>query len=202
MSGHGWVNPRPDGAKARCGGPGICGECSAEQIAAVGSEPLLLKRTEEEREAYYIEKLAELVMARREVAALIAERDALKWEVNNLKGLNEMLEEDIKSGMPPTYCPDCSSCGEDGCCNPGNCKAVKCLYGEDAARSYREMGQELDAALTEQDALKAALTRLVAAKDEKDANGETPRYHELKQGAWEQARETLARYEKPASGAA
>jgi len=29
-SGHGHVNPRPDGIKARCGGPGLCMECSLE----------------------------------------------------------------------------------------------------------------------------------------------------------------------------
>jgi hypothetical protein len=29
-SGHGHVRPRPDGVKARCGGPGICPECSKE----------------------------------------------------------------------------------------------------------------------------------------------------------------------------
>ena len=28
--GHGWVTPRPDGAKARCGGPAICRECALE----------------------------------------------------------------------------------------------------------------------------------------------------------------------------
>lgn len=28
--GHGHVYPRPDGMKARCGGPGICPECSKE----------------------------------------------------------------------------------------------------------------------------------------------------------------------------
>lgn len=30
MSGHGHVTPNPDGSRARCGGPGICVECSAE----------------------------------------------------------------------------------------------------------------------------------------------------------------------------
>lgn len=30
MSGHGWVNPLPSGAKARCGGPGMCSVCAAE----------------------------------------------------------------------------------------------------------------------------------------------------------------------------
>lgn len=29
-TGHGHVRPRPDGVKARCGGPGICNECSRE----------------------------------------------------------------------------------------------------------------------------------------------------------------------------
>ena len=30
IGGHGHVTPRPDGAKARCGGPGICRECALE----------------------------------------------------------------------------------------------------------------------------------------------------------------------------
>jgi hypothetical protein len=30
-TGHGHVHPRPDGVKARCGGPGLCSECSREQ---------------------------------------------------------------------------------------------------------------------------------------------------------------------------
>lgn len=34
-TGHGHVRPRSDGVKARCGGPGICSECSAE----AGREP-------------------------------------------------------------------------------------------------------------------------------------------------------------------
>lgn len=33
-TGHGHVRPRPDGMKARCGGPGICSECSVEQAQA------------------------------------------------------------------------------------------------------------------------------------------------------------------------
>lgn len=31
-SGHGHVRPRPDGVKARCGGPAICPECRRELI--------------------------------------------------------------------------------------------------------------------------------------------------------------------------
>lgn len=33
-TGHGHVHPRPDGFKARCGGPGICSQCSQEAAAA------------------------------------------------------------------------------------------------------------------------------------------------------------------------
>lgn len=30
--GHGWVMPRQDGVKARCGGPGLCMDCQAEAM--------------------------------------------------------------------------------------------------------------------------------------------------------------------------
>lgn len=30
--GHGWVVPRPDGAKSRCGGPALCMSCQAEAL--------------------------------------------------------------------------------------------------------------------------------------------------------------------------
>jgi len=29
-TGHGWVYPRPDGMKARCGGPAMCSTCAAD----------------------------------------------------------------------------------------------------------------------------------------------------------------------------
>lgn len=38
MSGHGHVTPNPDGSKARCGGPAICGECARE--AAQAGQPV------------------------------------------------------------------------------------------------------------------------------------------------------------------
>lgn len=31
-SGHGHVTPRPDGIRARCGGPGLCRECQQEAL--------------------------------------------------------------------------------------------------------------------------------------------------------------------------
>lgn len=46
-SGHGHVWPRPDGFKARCGGPTLCPQCRADQtkvliiqISAMRSAPL------------------------------------------------------------------------------------------------------------------------------------------------------------------
>lgn len=38
-TGHGHVRPRPDGRRARCGGPGICAECSREKAALSQPEP-------------------------------------------------------------------------------------------------------------------------------------------------------------------
>ena len=38
FAGHGHVFPRADGAKARCGGPGICPECSRDQSHATRKE--------------------------------------------------------------------------------------------------------------------------------------------------------------------
>lgn len=37
-SGHGHVNPRADGVKARCGGPPICSECALELAAKMRNE--------------------------------------------------------------------------------------------------------------------------------------------------------------------
>jgi hypothetical protein len=33
MKGHGHVIPNPDGSRARCGGPGLCGDCTSELVA-------------------------------------------------------------------------------------------------------------------------------------------------------------------------
>jgi hypothetical protein len=38
--GHGHVVPRPDGVRARCGGPATCRVCQAEQAALKLSAPL------------------------------------------------------------------------------------------------------------------------------------------------------------------
>lgn len=37
--GHGHVIPRPDGVKARCGGPALCSVCAKEQAAIAAREP-------------------------------------------------------------------------------------------------------------------------------------------------------------------
>lgn len=37
--GHGHVKPRPDGMKARCGGPAICKVCAAEAGKFPGRKP-------------------------------------------------------------------------------------------------------------------------------------------------------------------
>ena len=36
--GHGWVVPRQDGARVRCGGPGLCMACQAEAMMLRATE--------------------------------------------------------------------------------------------------------------------------------------------------------------------
>lgn len=38
---HGWVRPRTDGAKARCGGPAICPICQKEQADYLTSQSIV-----------------------------------------------------------------------------------------------------------------------------------------------------------------
>lgn len=57
----------------------------------------------------------------------------------------EDLQKDLQMAQEenaPTYCPTCSSCGEEGCCSPDNCEAVKCLYEQSNLRSYYEAQME------------------------------------------------------------
>lgn len=44
--GHGHVKPRPDGAKARCGGPALCTKCQAEKAAQYAEEMKSTKKLE------------------------------------------------------------------------------------------------------------------------------------------------------------
>ena len=40
------------------------------------------------------------------------------------------------------YCEKCGSCGEDGCCTPAKCEAVKCKYGERCVEDYERMRKQ------------------------------------------------------------
>ena len=53
--------------------------------------------------------------------------------------------EELESEVDKAYCPTCGACGEDGCCPPDICKHLKCFYGEDYAKTYRELEAENDA---------------------------------------------------------
>jgi hypothetical protein len=48
-TGHGWVVPRDDGMKARCGGPALCPECKRGQQSILASQldPLLQSENEQ-----------------------------------------------------------------------------------------------------------------------------------------------------------
>lgn len=66
-TGHGHVYPRPDGARARCGGPGLCRQCAADAARknAPVDWPTRCKRAAEVARpefpgtAQYLESLAE-----------------------------------------------------------------------------------------------------------------------------------------------
>jgi hypothetical protein len=55
LSGHGHVTPNANGMKARCGAPGLCAECRAEQadapglLAAEGVTPEVYARLQQAR---------------------------------------------------------------------------------------------------------------------------------------------------------
>lgn len=51
-TGHGHVRPRPDGVRARCGGPGVCQECSKERAAL---DAVLKAQSVEENIRFHVE---------------------------------------------------------------------------------------------------------------------------------------------------
>jgi hypothetical protein len=61
--------------------------------------------------------------------------------LSDIMSLQEQLRE-AEDGNTLIYCPTCSSCGEEGCCSPGNCVAVKCLYENSNLKSYWECRDE------------------------------------------------------------
>ncbi len=70
------------------------------------------------------------------------------------------------------------------------------------AATVRKQEEEIKAADAEIKRLRAALERLVMAKNEKDRHGDTPVYQALKKGAWEAARAALtAQPAAPGGGA-
>ena len=58
--------------------------------------------------------------------------------------LNDTTEQlkDAENGNVPIYCPECASCGTEGCCSPDACVAVRCLYPESNQKSYNDAQKE------------------------------------------------------------
>jgi len=54
MSGHGHVTPNPDGSLARCGGPGICPECSRELAAKLAADGVTWKTLKYEKPTIHV----------------------------------------------------------------------------------------------------------------------------------------------------
>jgi hypothetical protein len=91
-------------------------------------------REQEEREK--IEKLAKFYGAE-----ALANEGPVKRLLSDILHLQEMLQE-AEEGNVPIYCPECESCGEEGCCSPNNCVAVRCLYKNSNLKSYWECRDE------------------------------------------------------------
>lgn len=98
-TGHGHIWPRPDGVKARCGGPGLCRDCALDEmdrIAQRGAPPWLQGQIEKARKL-----VAEGDM--RAAFKLIVENAATM--ANSDRGFEDMHDLDrIRQNMPePNY---------------------------------------------------------------------------------------------------
>lgn len=114
IGGHGWVYPREDGAKARCGGPSICPRCAREvvikdssdaakkalEIAAIGraSNVALLRATAEELKEWAEEKRQPLPQGNQDIDA----REAIDQQAIGLDDAATFLEDkaDELEGKP------------------------------------------------------------------------------------------------------
>lgn len=114
IGGHGWVIPRADGAKARCGGPMICSQCARElvqkdasdttkamlQLAEVTriSNVALLRTTADELEAWATEKRKPLPQGDQDIDA----REAVDQQANGLDDAADHLRDkaDELEGKP------------------------------------------------------------------------------------------------------
>lgn len=72
--GHGWVVPRTDGIKARCGGPGVCLQCSRDEVklhqdsARVALEAVNIELRERERIIEFQRREIQRLQAELEIA--------------------------------------------------------------------------------------------------------------------------------------
>ena len=68
------------------------------------------------------------------------EEESIVAELNDDNQVRPLIIDldDIES----PYCEKCGSCGEDGCCTPAKCEAVKCKYGERCIEDYERMRKQ------------------------------------------------------------
>jgi len=103
--GHGWVHPREDGSKARCGGPAICVQCARElalknaseaarrvqeiTVVARASNVALLRTTADELEEWATEKRKPLPQGDQDIEA----REAVDQQANGLDDAADHLRD-------------------------------------------------------------------------------------------------------------
>lgn len=80
--GHGHVKPRPDGDRARCGGPRMCPDCRAERDELTAEWNAAVEQARAEREALYTERAALVAhLATVHPAWMAEDADAPGWLV-------------------------------------------------------------------------------------------------------------------------
>lgn len=140
-TGHGHVYPRPDGIRARCGGPGICAECSREAARKASGEttitptPVTVERLTNEsvRTLRLVHKLTgdplvigvcdELLAARETIAKMKVHDHQRRTQIMALQATVSELQHGSQERSPAVdKCPTCEGSGQLWLQNCPQCK--------------------------------------------------------------------------------
>lgn len=73
------------------------------------------------------------------------DKATMAWMESMLPDYNqESMPDEVDEAIDDFICPECGSCGEEGCCPPDQCKTVQGLYCEGNLQSYKTMEQQWD----------------------------------------------------------
>lgn len=111
-TGHGHVNKRDDGQIARCGGPGLCTECSLDQVQ---KDKTTIQMNNESKEIFKDEYpyILDIRPYLKRIDTLEKERDELEAKLKQVPPDTMRMNND-----DPVICPDCKewTTREENCC--------------------------------------------------------------------------------------